>query len=75
MTKEAKKAKPSLVKLEETNTDTPVLVLEGEVIPAVTIVDDQEVIKAVEPEDKGDGSIRFGFAKKKVLGIVAVLTA
>lgn len=65
MTKEAKKAKPSLVKLEETNTDTPVLVLEGEVIPAVTIVDDQEVIKAVEPEDKGDGSIRFGFAKKE----------
>lgn len=74
MTKEAKKAKPSLVKLEETNKDTPVLVLESEVIPAVTIVDDQEVIKAVEPEDKGDGGIRLDLLKK-VLGIVAVLTA
>lgn len=65
MTKEAKKAKPSLVKLEETNKDTPVLVLEGEVIPAVKIVDVPEATNDVELEVKNSDGIAYGFVKKE----------
>lgn len=64
MTKEAKKAKPSLTKLEEANTDTPVLVLEGEVIPAVKIVEDKNT-GAIDEIADSDGISFGGFVKKE----------